>query len=53
MERVPAGFVEKWIAYARSGSTVNLYAIGVGLGALAIMLVWPRLTHRIPSPLVA
>jgi sulfate permease, SulP family len=53
MDAVPAEFVEKWIAYGKSISTVNLTALGVGLLSLLIIVFWPRLTHRIPGPLVA
>jgi SulP family sulfate permease len=53
MESVPAGFVEKWIAFSRSAHTVSPSAVLVGVAALAIMMVWPRITHRIPGSLVA
>jgi len=53
MPSMPAGFVEKWAALWEARSTLNPYALGLGLGALAITLLWPRVTHRIPGPLVA
>ncbi|HSO74162.1 MAG TPA: sulfate permease [Blastocatellia bacterium] len=53
MDAVPAGFVEKWIAYAKHTQTFNLDALWIGLGSLLIILLWPRITHRIPGPLVA
>jgi len=53
MESVPAGFIEKWIAFARHGQSFNKYAIGVGLLSLLIIFLWPRITHKIPGPLIA
>ncbi|HSF24069.1 MAG TPA: SulP family inorganic anion transporter, partial [Blastocatellia bacterium] len=53
MDAVPAGFVEKWIAYAKQAQTFNFDALWIGLGSLLIILLWPRITHRIPGPLVA
>lgn len=53
METVPAGFIEKWLAYQKHIATFNPYALGVGLLSLLIILLWPRLTHRIPGQLIA
>lgn len=53
IENVPADFVAKWIAYAENISTANFYSIGVGLASLAIIGVWPKVTHRIPGMLIA
>jgi len=53
MDSVPAGFVEKWAAAWQSRHSFNPYALAVGLGALLITLYWPRLSRRIPGPLVA
>jgi SulP family sulfate permease len=53
MEIVPAGFVEKWIAYARHAQTFNATALWVGVASLLIIVAWPKVTHRVPGPLVA
>jgi SulP family sulfate permease len=53
IEKVPAQFVAKWAAYQSSFSTLNPYALGVGLLSLLIVALWPRLTHKVPGPLVA
>src|SRR5438552_1720072 len=50
---VTAGIVEKWIAFSQHAGTANLRAVAVGLVALAIIVLWPRVTHRIPGSLVA
>jgi SulP family sulfate permease len=53
IERVPAEFVAKWDAYRTHISTLNPYAVGVGLVSLLTVALWPRVTHRVPGPLVA
>ena len=53
MGAVPAPFLAKWQAYAISLPTVSLPAVGVALGSLAILLAWPRVSHKIPGPIVA
>lgn len=53
MGTVPGPFVEKWIAYARHLEAPSLPAIGVAAGSLAILLLWPMVSRRIPSPIVA
>lgn len=50
---LPADLMEKWIVYGASFSTINVPTVAVGLGTLAILIVLPRLTHRVPAPLVA
>jgi SulP family sulfate permease len=52
MSAVPPGFIEKLIAYAHA-SGVNGSAIGLSALALAIVMLWPRVSHRIPGPFVA
>lgn len=53
LEKVPADFVEKWIAYVRHIATVDPYAVAVGLASLLIIVLWPKVTHRVPGPLIA
>ena len=53
MTAVPTAFVAKWMAYANNVTSVNPWAIGVSAGALAILLLWPRVSLRVPSPFVA
>ncbi len=53
MGTVPADFVEKLAAYAEHFSTINPSSIGVALAALAIVVWWPKVNRRIPSPFVA
>lgn len=53
MGDVPADFVEKLAAYASHLDSVTPAAIGVGFLALSIILLWPRVSRRIPAPFVA
>lgn len=53
LEKVPADLVEKWIEYARHAATIDPYTIAVGTASLLIILLWPKVTRRVPGPLVA
>ena len=53
MGAVPSEFVQKIIAYANHISTINAVALGIGALAVVIMLVWPKVTDKIPGSLVA
>jgi SulP family sulfate permease len=53
MGPLPESFVEKWMAYGRGASAVNVTALGVALGSLLIIAAWPRVSRRIPAPFVA
>ena len=50
---VPADFIGKWIAYARTATGFTPSAVVVSFTALAIILIWPRVNRRIPGPFVA
>lgn len=45
--------VEKVEAIAHSIGTLNPWALGTGLVALAILIVWPKISKKIPGSLVA
>jgi SulP family sulfate permease len=53
MGEVPAEFIPKWRAFGANFHSVNPYTIGISLGALLIMAVWPKISRRIPGPFVA
>ena len=53
MESVPSEFLEKVIAYAKNIHSINLTATLIGLAAVAIMLLWTKITDKIPGSLVA
>ena len=50
---VPSEFLDKVIVYAKNISTINLTATLIGLLAVAIMLLWTKVTDKIPGSFVA
>ncbi|HKX91368.1 MAG TPA: SulP family inorganic anion transporter [Sphingomicrobium sp.] len=50
---VPADFIDKWGAYARSMASMNWSALALGAATLALILVLRRFAPRVPSYLVA
>jgi len=53
MGAVPTPFLEKWAAYAARFSTASPAAIAVSAGSLALLLLWPKISRRVPGPIVA
>jgi sulfate permease, SulP family len=53
MGAVPADFMEKWEALFRALATVNVAALGVAAGSLAILVFWPKVSRVVPGPFVA
>lgn len=50
---MPEHFVDKWLAYVQHFSALNLSAVGLCLFTVAIIIWWPKVTRRIPGPLIA
>jgi len=53
MGEVPAEFVDKWRAFAAAIETFNPMALLLSVTALGIILLWPKVTQRIPGAFVA
>ena len=53
MEEVPSRILPKLHAYLSALATWNPWALGLGLGTMLLMWLLPRVTRRIPGPLVA
>lgn len=49
----PPEFVAKWGAYASHAASLTPAAVGVAVASLLIIVLWPRVSHRIPGPFVA
>lgn len=50
---VPSEFLDKVIVYAKNIRSINLTATLIGVAAVAIMLLWPKFTDKIPGSLIA
>ena len=53
MANIPDHFVSKWGAYLQHWHTINPWAFLLGMMTIAIIILWPKLTRRIPGPLIA
>ena len=53
MEKVPADFISKWIAYAGAIDTLNPWALAIGVLSVVIIAVSPKITKKIPGSLIA
>lgn len=51
--QIPESFYHKWIYYLKNLNHINLPSLLTGLAAAAILIFWPKLSKRIPAPLVA
>lgn len=53
MGAVPADFIDKIAAYAKNISSVHMPTLLIGILAIAIQILWPKVTDKIPGSLVA
>jgi len=53
MGAVPANFVERFQAFAEHFGTVNWTATAVCVASVAIIMLWPRISRRVPGPFIA
>jgi SulP family sulfate permease len=53
MGTVPADFIDKWAAYIGAMPTASTESLLVGMTALLIIIFWPKVSRRIPGPLIA
>ncbi len=49
----PAELIERLPAYVEHAGTANPSAVGLTVFTLLLLVFWPRLSRRVPSPLVA
>jgi SulP family sulfate permease len=52
IEKVPADFLEKWKEYGRHLAKVDRPTVGLSVLCLAILILWPKITRRVPASLV-
>ena len=53
LNALPEAFPERVVALVRALPTARWPEIAVGLVTLAVLLLWPRWSRRVPAPLVA
>jgi len=53
LETVPADFTEKWIEHAKHYASIDPYTSAVGVASLLIIIAWPKVTRKVPGPLIA
>lgn len=53
MGAVPSEFVEKLGAYAANITSINPVTVAIGAVALVILILWPKVTDKLPGFLIA
>jgi SulP family sulfate permease len=53
MASVPSPFFAKWAAFARHLGSVSWPAVAVSAASLVILVAWPKVSRRVPAPIVA
>ncbi len=53
MGAVPADFIDKWSSYIQNFQSINISSIVISVATVAIILLWPKVTHKIPGSLIA
>lgn len=53
LRNVPSEFIPKWIAYITNFGNIDLTTLCVGLVSLAIIIVTPKISRRLPGALIA
>lgn len=53
MGAVPADFIGKWEIFFNHIQSINIHALLIAAATILIIVLWPRLTHKIPGSLIA
>jgi len=53
MGEVPVEFLEKWGSYFKEFNTINVQTTLIGVLALLIIVLWPKVNKKIPGALIA
>ncbi len=53
METVPSDFIEKWGAYVQDFHTIDPWSALIGILSVAIIVITPKFSKRIPGSLIA
>ncbi|MDR0811037.1 MAG: sulfate permease [Paludibacter sp.] len=50
---LPGDFINKWIVYGKSITTINFWAAAIGIISVIIIFLTPKISKKIPGSLVA
>lgn len=50
---MPADFLKKWVVVANNITSVNPYAFIISLATIIIIILWQKVTNKIPGALIA
>ncbi|PNE25831.1 sodium-independent anion transporter [Tannerella sp. oral taxon 808] len=53
VEHMPGDFLTKWVVYAESITTISWPAAAVGVASIALIVLTPRVSKRVPGSLAA
>ncbi len=53
ISEVPVEFIGKWKTYFLAFNTINYEAVLIGVVALIIIIIWPKVNRKIPGTLIA
>lgn len=53
MGAIPADFIAKWESYFQQIDSVSWHAVLLAALTALVILLWPRITHKIPGSLIA
>jgi SulP family sulfate permease len=53
LTEAPPQLIERLMVYRAAIGTLNPHAITLSVGTLLILNLWPRISHKVPSPFVA
>lgn len=53
IEKVPSSFIQKWICYANNFTSINYWALLIGVATVLIIILMPKISKKLPGSLVA
>jgi SulP family sulfate permease len=53
LDQAPSEFLPRLAAYAQALPSMSPWALGVSVATVLVVILWPRVSRRVPGPLVA
>lgn len=53
MGAIPADIIDKWKSFFQHFQTINIYTVLIGVTTATIIILWPKVTHKVPGSLIA